>query len=76
MAPKFSIFVDSHVCMFNMIFLFLNGYSIIVVCPSIHGRIFCVFHRFVTRGLIIRLGFLLDLFFPSFRIFVHLFIRV
>ena len=54
----------------------MGGYSIIVVCPSIHGRVFCVFHRFVTRGLIIRLGFLLDLFFPSSIILVHPFIRV
>ena len=76
MAPRFSIFVDSHVCMFNMIFLFMDGYSIIMVCPSIHDRVFCVFYRFVTRGLIIRLGFLLDLFFPSSRILVHPFIRV
>ena len=30
-----------------------------MVCPSIHGRVFCVFHRFVTRGLIIRLSFIL-----------------
>ena len=46
-----------------------------MVFPSIHGRVFCVFHRFVTRGLIIRLGFLLDLFFPLSRTIVHPFIR-
>ena len=61
MAPRFSIFVDSHVFMFNIIFVYgwlLNNCGL----PSIHGRVFCVFHRFVTRGLIIRLGFLLDFF--------------
>ena len=41
----------------------MNDYSVIMVCPSIHGRVFCVFHRFVPRGLIIRLCLLLDLFF-------------
>ena len=47
-----------------------------MVCPVIHGRVFSVFHRFVTRGLIIRLGFLLDLFSQSSRFLVHRFIRV
>ena len=75
MAPRFSIFIDFHVCMFNMIFC-LWMVTLIFVCPSIHGRVFYVFHRFVTRGVIIILGFLLDLLFPSFRILVHPFIRV
>ena len=76
MAPRFSIFVDSHVFMFNMIFCLWMITEIIVVFFLIHGRVFCVFHRFVTRGRIIRLGFLLDLFSQSSRFLVHHFIRV
>ena len=50
MAPRFSIFVDSHVLMFNMIFV--HGW-LLNNCGLPFNPWYCVFHWFVTRELII-----------------------